>query len=263
MKSIIQPNPYNPENDVRQILFSNSQCDVFHWHNQTWYAAEGQCLLQVRVTHSNRSCVAVELQNTNELYLNAWIMPTTVIRTPSPTDVSVSVYMGAKKENYLIHFEHPNDASVFANILQNAHAEANRPQPIMSQIDYEPEEHEHEPMNNVNVPQTLKPVMQCKAKLFIKNETSNWSTFGSVTMRISQQDPSMRMLIQIENDKAKLVSAIVKSGNVEKISSKRISFLLIDDVQKTSIVYMVHLREDQTGNKIYEYLRTKNAENGW
>ncbi|KAG2198588.1 hypothetical protein INT47_001035, partial [Mucor saturninus] len=257
------PNPYNAENDIRQILYSNSQCDVFHWHNQTWYAAEGQCLLQVRVTHSNRSCVAVQLQNTGELYLNAWIMPTTVIRTPSPTDVSISVYMGAKKENYLIHFEHPNDANVFAQILQNAHAGASQPQPIMSQMQHEPEEREQEPIDNVNVPQTLKPVMQCKAKLFIKNETSNWSTFGGVTMRISQQAPSMRMLIQIENDKAKLVSAIVKSGNVEKISSKRISFLLVDDAQKTSIVYMIHLREDQTGNKIYEYLRTKNAENGW
>lgn len=185
-------------------------------------------------------------------------MPTTVIRTPSPTDISISVYMGEKKENYLIHFEHPNDANVFANILQNAHAESSQPQ-----IQSEPEEHEREPEDNINVPQTLKPVMQCKAKLFIKNETSNWSTFGGVTMRISQQAPSMRMLIQIENDKSKLVSAIVKSGNVEKISSKRISFLLVDEIQKTSIVYMIHLREDQTGNKIYEYLRTKNAENGW
>jgi hypothetical protein len=171
--------------------------------------------------------------------------------------------MGTQKENYLIHFEHPSDANVCADILHKVHAESNYQlqQPIMDHI--EPEIDEPEPVDNVNVPQTLKPVMQCKAKLFIKNETANWSTFGSVTMRISQQAPSMRMLIQIENDKAKLVSAVVRSGNVEMISSKRISFLLVDEATKTSIVYMIHLREDQTGNKIYEYLRTKNAENGW
>ncbi|GAA5816098.1 hypothetical protein MFLAVUS_009620 [Mucor flavus] len=258
------PNAYNSGNDIRQVLYSNSQCDVFHWNNQSWYAADGQCLLQVKVTHSNRACVAVQLQNTGQLYLNAWILPTTVIRSPSPTDVSISVYMGTKKENYLIHFAHPQDANVFANILRKAHAQSNQPPPPLPMM-HEPEheEPEREPVDNVNVPQTLKPVMQCKAKLFIQNETSNWSTFGSVTMRISQQAPSMRMLIQIENDKSKLVSAVVRSGNVEMITAKRISFLLVDEVQKTSIVYMIHLREDQTGNKIYEYLRTKNAENGW
>ncbi|KAL9555772.1 hypothetical protein MBANPS3_002211 [Mucor bainieri] len=263
------PNMYNnPGNDVRQILYSSSQCDVFHWNNQSWYAADGQCLLQVRLTHSNRTCVAVQLQNTGQLYLNAWILPNTVIRQPSPTDVNISLYMGTKKENYLIHFAHPQDATVFANILHKAHQDSNiitvqqQQQQQQQQIE-EPLMDEPEVVDTINVPQTLKPVMQCKAKLFVKNETSNWSTFGNVTMRISQQAPSMRMMIQIENDKSKLVSAIVKSGNVEKISSKRISFLLTDEVAKTSIVYMIHLREDQTGNKIIEYLRTKNAENGW
>ncbi|GAN01510.1 hypothetical protein MAM1_0008d00943 [Mucor ambiguus] len=257
------PNMYNPGNDVRQILYSSSQCDVFHWNNQSWYAADGQCLLQVRLTHSNRTCVAVQLQNTGQLYLNAWILPNTVIRQPSPTDVNISLYMGNKKENYLIHFAHPQDATVFANILHKAHQDSNIITMQQQQQVEEPLMDEPEVVDNINVPQTLKPVMQCKAKLFVKNETSNWSTFGNVTMRISQQSPSMRMMIQIENDKSKLVSAIVKSGNVEKISSKRISFLLTDEVAKTSIVYMIHLREDQTGNKIIEYLRTKNAENGW
>ncbi|KAI8642061.1 hypothetical protein BD408DRAFT_417017 [Parasitella parasitica] len=255
------PPPHNPGNDVRQILYSSSQCDVFHWNHQSWYAAEGQCLLQVRLTHNHRTCVAVQLQNTGQLYLNAWILPSTVIRQPSPTDVSISLYMGTRKENYLVHFAHPQDATVFFNILNKAHHESGTvgsPQHQMQKPKEEPEV-----VDNTNIPQSLKPVMQCKAKLFVQNETSNWSTFGNVTMRISQQSPSMRMMIQIENDKTKLVSAIVKSGNVEKISSKRLSFLLVDETAKTSIVYMIHLKEDQTGSKIYEYLRTKNAENGW
>ncbi|KAI9486260.1 MAG: hypothetical protein EXX96DRAFT_548348 [Benjaminiella poitrasii] len=241
-------------NDIRKILYSSSQCEVFHWTNQSWYAADGPCLLQVRLTHTDRACVAVQLQNTGQLYLNAWIVTSTMIRQPSPTDVNISLYMGTKKENYLIHFGQPQDATVFANILRN-----------VQQQEEEEERVEDEPavVETVNVPQTLKPVMQCKAKLFVQNETSNWSTFGSVTMRISQQSPSMRMLIQIENGKSKLVDAIVRSGNVERIGPKRISFLLVDETSKTSIVYMIHLREEQTGNKIYEYLRTRNAENGW
>ncbi|ORE04936.1 hypothetical protein BCV72DRAFT_210266 [Rhizopus microsporus var. microsporus] len=256
------PSAYITSNSIKQVLYSNNQCEVFHWNNQSWYAADGQCLLQVRLTHNNRTCMAVELQNTGQLYLNAWILPTTVIKQPSPTDISISVYMGTKKETYLVHFPQPQDATALVSILYKAHQESNQPllpspEPMADHDD------EIEPVDNVNCPQTLKPVMQCKAKLFVQNETNNWSTLGSVTMRISQQSPSMRMMIQIENDKTKLVSAIVRSGNVEKISSKRISFLLSDEAQKTSIVYMIHLREEQTGNKIYEYLRIKNAENGW
>ncbi|KAI8990965.1 hypothetical protein BDF20DRAFT_908789 [Mycotypha africana] len=254
---------------VRQVLYSNNQCEVFHWNNQSWYAVEGQCELQIKLTHTNRTCVTVQLLPNNQLYLNAWIMPTTVIRQPSPTDVNISLYLGQKKENYLIHFPQPQEANMLANTLYKAHQDAVtlQQQEITSAAvavgDSDREPDLPEPVDTVNIPQTLKPLMQCKAKLFVKNETANWSTLGSVTMRISQQSPSLRMLIQIENDKAKLVSAIVRSGNVEKINSKRISFLLTDDSSKTSIVYMIHLREDQTGNKIYEYLRTKNAENGW
>lgn len=247
---------------------------MFHWNNNTWYAAEGQCLLQVRVANSNRGCVSVQLQNTGQLYLNAWVLPTTVIRQPSPTDINISLFMGPKKENYLIHFNHPNDASVFLGIVKKVHQESIQQQqyqqqqqqqgvPIPITLMDKPEPEEDESDSLVNVPQTLKAVMQCKCKLFIKNETSSWGTLGSVTMRISQQTPSMRMHIQMENGKNKLVSAVVRSGNVERINSKRISFLLVNEAEKTSIVYMIHLREDQTGNKIYEYLRTKNAANGW
>ncbi|KAI8372051.1 hypothetical protein EDC96DRAFT_552231 [Choanephora cucurbitarum] len=257
------PGQYNPNTDVRQVLFSNDQCQVFHWKNDSWYAVEGQCLLQIRLTHSSYTCVTVELQNSAQLYLNAWILPDTVTRQPSATDISISLYLGMQKENYLVHFQQPQDASVFFQLIQQAHSEAvqmSASQPTPQQEDtYD----DPEPVDTVNVPQSSRPILQCKAKLFIKNETSSWSAFGSVNMQISQQSPSMRMLIEIQNDKTKLVSSIVRSGNVEKIGPKRISFLLTDESSKTSIVYMIHVREDQNASKIFEYLRIKNAENGW
>lgn len=163
--------------------------------------------------------------------------------------------MGDKKENYLFHFHHSQDAQILVDILHRAHEDVQR--------ELLPEPEIPDPVDNVNVPQTLTSVMQCKAKLFIQNETNSWSTFGNVKMSVSQQSPSKRMVIQMENDKSKLVSAVVRSGNVERINSKRITFLLADEAAKTSIVYMIHLREEETGNKIYEYLRIRNAENGW
>jgi hypothetical protein len=220
-------------------------------------------LLQINVAQSNRTCVAVQLQESGQLYLNAWILPNTVIRQASATDINISLYIGTKKENYLIHFNNASDASVFFDILTKVHQDAINSPPVLPEKQPELEADMDDANNVVNVPQTLKPLMQCKCKLFLQNETGNWSTFGGVSMRISEQTPSMRMHIEIENDKGKLVSATVKSGNVEKLNSKRITFLLVNEADRKSMVYMVHLREEQTGNKIFEYLRIKNSENGW
>ncbi|KAI8380928.1 uncharacterized protein BYT42DRAFT_564703 [Radiomyces spectabilis] len=265
------PNSVALENDqanaVRRVLFSHNQCEVFHWKDQSWYAVEGHCLLEVRQAFSNRTSVTVQLQNVGQMYLNAWILPTTVIRRPSQTDVSISVFMGPKKENYLVHFYNPNDCTAFANLLQRLHQNAVQmaaaaPPPPQS-VRPESLMPEREELDIESLPQSLKPVMQCKCKLFSQNETSKWTNFGSVAMRISQQLPSKKMHIYIENDKNRLVSAIVRSSNVEKINNKRLSFLLVNEQDRTSMVYMIHMRDEETSNKIYHYLRTVNQSNGW
>ncbi|KAI9256726.1 hypothetical protein BY458DRAFT_558360 [Sporodiniella umbellata] len=252
---LLNPKTIDGDSFIRRVLYTSHSCKVFHWNNQSWYATDGQCFLQVRLTQSNRTCVTVELQNKGQLYLNAWILSSTVVRQPSPTDVSLSVFMGERKENYLIHLNHPEEASSLFSILKNTQA-------IGSCLHTDLED-DIEPVNTTNCLQTLSPVIECKAKLYVQTETSKWTTFGSVSIVICQQKPSMRTFIQIQNEKTKLVSAVVKSGNVEKISAKRISFLLTDEIQKTSIVYMIHLREEETGNKVYEQIRLKNAEYGW
>lgn len=280
---LIQPTPNGNPNSIKQTLYSNGQCEVFHWKSESWYAVDGHCLLHVRQTFTNRSCVAIQLQNTGQLYLNAWILPNTVIAQPSPTDVSLTVYMGANRENYLVHFASHADARTLFQLLQRMHQEAvqmnmtpensntlrGAPPGMIRSRSFDVRDLDDDPVesNQAKVPQTLRLVMQCKCKLFVQNEHSNWSSFGSVTMKISQQLPSKKMHIEIENGKGpkatKLVSASVQSRNVERISSKRITFLLINEQERTSMVYMVQIKEEETGNKIFEYLKTKNAENGW
>ncbi|KAI7872936.1 hypothetical protein BDF14DRAFT_1750511 [Spinellus fusiger] len=272
------PNP-NAANSIKDVLYHNEHSEVFRWKDETWYAVEGQCELEVRQTMNNRSCVAIRLQDTGELYLNAWILPTTVIHSISATDVSLTVFMGSNPENYLIHFEDPADATALSEVLQKTHYESvamdeqnrnsfepsstlDRSDSLASITAPNGEEHQADP-----VPQTLEAAMQCKCKLFVQNEHSNWSSFGAVNMKISQQMPSKKMFIEIESEKGskttKLVSASVHSRNVERINTKRISFLLINEKESISIVYMVKVKEDQIGNSIYEYIKTKNAENGW
>lgn len=269
------------QNGVRQVLYNNSQCEVFHWKDRSWYAVDGQCTLQVRLTFSGRSCLAVQLQPSGQMYLNAWIVPTMAISQPSPTDVSVSVTMMAQQENYLIHFRHPADASNLLAILHRMHHESSTqpqsstPPPTMGYPQQQQQKarlarHETSAVelrddtpSVEDVPQTLKPVFQCKCKLFVQSETSKWNQMGSTAMRISQQLPSQKMHIYIEDDKNKLVSSIVRSGNVERLTSKRITFLLTNDKDKSSVVYLIQVKDEQTGNKLYDYLKTQNAAHGW
>ncbi|KAI9260697.1 hypothetical protein BDA99DRAFT_512893 [Phascolomyces articulosus] len=262
---------------IRQVLYSG-RCEVFHWKSESWYAVDGQCVLEVRQTFTNRSCVAILMQHTGQLYLNAWVLPNTVVTQPSPTDVSVSVFMGNQKENYLVHFQSPQEAIQLNQILQRTLQEAIRmggtmgegtlrgaPPASMSFLDDDPKD--DEPTQEPQQPQSLRLVMQCKTKLFVQQEHSSWSSFGSVSLKISQQLPSKKMHIEMENGKGnkatKLVSATVQSRNVTKIGPKRITMLLVNEKERQSMVYMIQIKEEQTGQKIFEYLKTKNAENGW
>ncbi|KAI8071690.1 hypothetical protein BC940DRAFT_293451 [Gongronella butleri] len=266
------------QHGVKQVLFNNNQCEVFHWKAQSWYAVEGKCTIQVRLTFNGRSCLAVQLQPSGQMYLNAWILASMVISQPSPTDVSVSVTMMAKQENYLMHFNHPAEASNLLAMLQRMHHEARtNPDPpqrsspnggMPSAVNLRRQETTAVELRDdtpsvEDVPQTLKPVFQCKLKLFVQSETSKWTPMGSTAMRISQQLPSQKMHIYIQDDKNKLVSSVVRSGNVERLSTKRLTFLLTDEKTKTSIVYLVQVKDEKTGTKIYEYLKTQNAAHGW
>ncbi|SAM03298.1 hypothetical protein [Absidia glauca] len=344
------PNPYSQEpNGIRQVLFSSQRCEVFRWNDPSWYAVDGQCSLEVRQTFTNRSCVAIRVQTTGELYLNAWVLPQTQVRLASPTDVSLSLIMGQQQETYLVHFGQPSEATEFDRVLQEMRQVAIHerqqqlddgqrsvrgnspvPQQPFADADTNSAMATTESPQGINsrrsltrtsslmqsgqeptlIPQTLKPAMQCKCKLFVQKDNSNWSSFGSVQLMVSEQVPSRRMHIQIDLDDKKrglskiitkqthrlsslppspspssaslpvddstpealatptsantLISATVYSNNVERLASKRISFLLVDQQNRTSsMVYMVQLRDDESGNVLYDYLKIKNAQNGW
>jgi hypothetical protein len=304
--------------------------------------------------------VAIRVQTTGELYLNAWVLPQTQIRLASPTDVSLGLIMGSQPETYLVHFEQSTDATELNQVLQKMHHAAvlasRQPNDGQRTLRGEPptemmdgfgdddgddndDNGDHDAMastastvsatmngnrrsssfmqsgqESTAIPQTLQPAMKCKCKLFVQNEHSNWSSFGSVQLVVSLQVPSRRMHIQIDNDKKRgfskiiptgstspsgspspsstslpsslspngdngtdtnatagtttsantLVSATVYSNNVERLGSKRISFLLVNEQERTSsMVYMVQLREEESGNTLFDYLKVKNSQNGW
>ena len=258
-------------NATRQVLYTHGCCHVFHWKDQTWYAAESACSVLVRMTNSNRYCISLQLLSTAELYLNAWVVPNMGVQLMAQSDVSLSVYVGMPLENYLVHFDRRPDAVELENVMQYAQRETTRmmvpvyeqPQPgahgFTATSLADPEEGQREAIEEG--PQTLAPLMQCKCKLFIQQEVSSWNSIGSIELRLCQQQPSQKMHIEMENNKGKLASAVVLSRNVEKKAPKRITFQLITD--NSSMVYMINFKDERTTNKVFDFIKTQNAQNGW
>ncbi|ORZ22635.1 hypothetical protein BCR42DRAFT_447920 [Absidia repens] len=329
------PNPYstqqNGQNGIRQVLFRSQQCEVFRWNDESWYAVEGQCLLEVRQTFTNRSCIAIRVQTTDELYLNVWVLPQTQIRLASPTDISLGVIMGSQAETYLVHFGEPSEANELNQVLQKMHyaavLAARQPNDGMRTLRGEPptemmtaamhfdddDDLEIEANGTMDtaandqimtrnsslmqsgneptlIPQTLEPAMQCKCKLFVQNEHSNWSSFGSVQLLVSLQVPSQRIHIQIDHEKKRGLSKIIPTVNSSSNNNNNNSptspspssspssvhgidngntsttanTLVINERERTSsMVYMVQLRDEESGNALYDYLKVKNAQHGW
>lgn len=246
-----------------KVLYSNGYCQVFRWKGQSWYGVDGQCLVQVRQVTTHRACLSIQMQHSGQLYLNAWVLPSTSINHASPTDISVTVHMAMGRETYLIHLQAPHDANALYQSLLQTHQLALAADFLSKQDDDDDKEPPQQEDAAAAVPQTERLVMQCKTKLFVQNEHAKWGSLGSgLVLRLSQQQPSKKMYIDIEDGKKKkLVSAMVQSRNVGQIGPKRITLLFI--TEKQAVVYMVQVKEEQTAAKLYQYLKTKNSDNGW
>ncbi|KAI8095413.1 hypothetical protein BDF21DRAFT_405825 [Thamnidium elegans] len=267
-------------NTIKNVLYTNNQTKVFHWKDESWYAVEDDCLLEVRQTFSNRSCIAIHLKNSGQFYLNAWVLPDTFITRTTETDLSLSLHIANDQsvlENYLFHCESKSEADKLGNILERMHQESVKMNMVISATStlrgappalmrssslaadntLSPEE----------LVKTFKLAMQCKCKLYVQSASSKWNSFGSVYMKVSQQYATKKMHVAMESRKGgkttQLVSAMIQSRNVERLGPKRITFLMVDELEKNSVVYMIQVREELTGDKIFEYVKTKNSENGW
>ncbi|CAM0135165.1 unnamed protein product [Umbelopsis sp. WA50703] len=259
---------------VREILHRTPRCEVFRWKDNDWAAVENFCIVEIRQTVTNKPCLAVIIQESNHMYLNAWINRNMTSRQEAPTDVSISIDMGqGRKENYLVHCDDPRDANALAGALHRT---------LMDAINAARRE-EEEQANKVtrslsrstslgatsvrkpeDGPQTTKPLMQCRCKMFLQHEHSSWTNLGSAGLRISIQIPSQRVHVYIESEKdsKRLVNSFIQSNFVERVSgnTKRITFRLMNEQTRATAVYMVQVKDDKVGIKIYDYLKGNRTE---
>ncbi|KAJ2962037.1 hypothetical protein NQZ79_g2800 [Umbelopsis isabellina] len=260
---------------VREILHRSPRCEVFRWKDNDWAAVENLCIVEIRQTVTNKPCLAVIIQESNHMYLNAWINRNMTPRQEAPTDVSISIDMGqGRKENYLIHCDDARDANALAAALHRTLMDA-----ITAARREEEEMHAKQVTRTLSRstslgaasarkpedgPQTTKPLMQCRCKMFLQHEHASWTNLGSAGLRLSIQIPSQRVHVYIESEKdsKRLVNSFIQSNFVERVSgnTKRITFRLMNEQTRATAVYMVQVKDDKVGVKIYDFLKGNRIE---
>lgn len=244
-----QSSPPKSPDTIKQVIHKNDQCQVFHWKDETWHASEESSILEVRQTYSHRPCVTVHMKKTGQMYLNAWISKDMSIQRISETDINLTIQCPSE-EHYLIHCTTQEEADRLDKVLKEMHLLTEEPSRSISQED---------------LAKSLQSAIECKCKLYLNSSSSKWRSFGSVHLKVSQHSITKKMHLAIESHKGgkttQLVSAMVQSRNVERLGSKQISLLFNNE--KTSVVYMVKVREESMADQIIEYLKDKNAEHGW
>ncbi|KAG2188363.1 hypothetical protein INT44_001116 [Umbelopsis vinacea] len=272
MGSPRSPTTANAMAAVREVTHRTPPCDVFRWKDNSWAAVEGQCIAEIRQTMANRPCLAIVIKESNHMYLNAWVNRNMTSRQEAPTDVSIGIDMGnGRKENYLVHCNDPRDAHALAGSLHRTLME------VMNATRQEEQEQYNTPIlrstslgaasirKPEDGPQTTKPLMQCRCKMFLQNEHANWANLGNVGLRLSMQIPSQRVHVYIESEKdsKRLVNTFIQSNFVERVSgnTKRITFRLMNETTRATAVYMIQVKDDKVGIKIYDYLKGNRTQN--
>ncbi|KAG1052279.1 hypothetical protein G6F43_005576 [Rhizopus delemar] len=248
-QTIPAPGSPNVNHTIKRVLYRDDQCQLFHWKDESWYATEQSSVLEIRQTFGNRTCVTIH-HSTGQMYLNVWISSDDLsIQRASDTDINLTL-LQTIEENYLIHCVTKEDADRLENMLKEVNGK-----------EEEEEENKKIELTQDDLLKSLNLVLESKCKLYLQSSSAKWHSFGSAHLKVSQHSKTKKMHLTVESHKKVLVSAMVSSRNVERLGPKSISFLFTNE--KTSLVYMVKLREESMGDKIIEYVKEKNAENGW
>lgn len=98
---------------------------------------------------------------------------------------------------------------------------------------------------------------QMKCKVFLKHGHQQWKSLGSAKLRLYVQPSNNVKQLVVEadsSDKAMLISTIVLTDGVERVGKTGVAIELSDRGQRTGVVYMIQLRNEQSAHGLFESL---------
>ncbi|TFK30530.1 hypothetical protein FA15DRAFT_662501 [Coprinopsis marcescibilis] len=109
------------------------------------------------------------------------------------------------------------------------------------------------------MPQHTGPVTsvisaQMKCKVFLQQQHAQWKSLGSAKLKLYRQDPTniKQLVVEADNkDKTILISTIVLTDGVERVGKTGVAIELSSNGQRTGIVYMIQLRNEESAGGLF------------
>lgn len=95
---------------------------------------------------------------------------------------------------------------------------------------------------------------QMRCKVFVKQSYAQWKSLGAGRLRLYRLFPSCANQLVVENDKKLLISSIILPIGVERVSKAGLAIELSDEGRLTGIVYMLHMRSEESANGLFQQL---------
>ncbi|OCH95804.1 hypothetical protein OBBRIDRAFT_822716 [Obba rivulosa] len=105
-------------------------------------------------------------------------------------------------------------------------------------------------------PVTSKISAQMKCKVFLKQHHAQWKSLGTARLKLYHESPTniKQLVVEAEKDKSVMISTIVDTDGVERVGKTGVAIGLSDRGQRTGIVYMIQLRNEESAGGLFDSL---------
>ena len=102
--------------------------------------------------------------------------------------------------------------------------------------------------------QSFNICAQMRCKVYLKQSYAQWRALGSARLRLYRLRPSNSNQLVVENEKKVMISSIVLPMAVQRFGKTGLAIELSDMGRLTGVVYMFHMRSEESANGLYEQL---------
>jgi hypothetical protein len=96
-----------------------------------------------------------------------------------------------------------------------------------------------------------------KCKIFLQQAHSQWKSLGAGKLKLYKQKEGNVKQLVVESDsgkKAIIISTIVLTDGVERVAKTGVAVEVSDKGQRTGIIYMIQLRNENSAMGLFESL---------
>jgi hypothetical protein len=99
---------------------------------------------------------------------------------------------------------------------------------------------------------------QMKCKIFLQQAHSQWKSLGAGKLKLYKQKEGNVKQLVVESDSGKkgtiIISTIVLTDGVERVAKTGVAVEVSDKGQRTGIIYMIQLRNENSAMGLFESL---------